>query len=186
MSTPIPIKKSTGELNSPLFMKDLNTPIIYGTFGIFITILCVITLALLFPHSAPTTAITGGKDLEKNITTGTIIVTIIFAILAIILVFVPSYKDVFKIFINLKFTFIIIIYCIGLIIFFRSLSTEFITKYASVLSPITLLIGIILFYLSINTTSYGLPDISFERINYTITYFLLIVFMLLFYTIDPG
>ena len=186
MSTPIPIKKSTGEFNSPLFMKDLNTPIIYGTFGFFVTILCVITLALIFPHSVPTTSITGGKKIENNITIGTIIVTIIFAILAIILVFVPSYKDVLKIFINLKFTFVIILYCFGLIIFFRSMSNEFSAKYASVLSPITLLIGIILFYLAINTPSYGMPDISFERINYTITYFLLIVFMLLFYTLDPG
>ena len=97
MSTPIPIKKSTGEFNSPLFMKDLNTPIIYGTFGIFITILCVITLALIFPHSVPTTSITGGKKIENNITIGTIIVTIIFAILAIILIFVTSYfKNFYK------------------------------------------------------------------------------------------
>ena len=66
------------------------------------------------------------------------------------------------------------------------MSNEFSAKYSSVLSPITLLIGIILFYLAINTPSYGMPDISFERINYTITYFLLIVFMLLFYTLDPG
>ena len=185
MSTSTSIK-NTGQFTKPLFIEDLNTPLVYGTFGVFITILCVITIAFIFPQSKIKQTILGEDDLKKNIGTGVIVTTIVFAILAIVLLIIPSYKDILGLFVNLKYVFLIIIYCIGILIFFRSVDSEFLSTYAYILSPVTILIGIILFYLSINADPMGIPDINFERIKYTLTFFLLIVFMLIFYTVDPG
>ena len=156
-------------------------------FGVFMLFLIILTLALVYPQSVVTKALGGNRNLSKNSMTGFIISLIMISILAIILILIPEYKEnFFKYVFTMKYVLLIMMYCIGLLIFFRSMDKDNLNKYADIISPITLLIGIVLFYFAMNSGPLDTFDINFERINYTLTYFLLIVFMLIFYTNDPG
>ena len=178
-------KKETINSSSDLLSK-IKTPLIYGTFGIVMFILIIIILVLLFSNSS-------NLDLKgvspsaqpKDVETAFIIISVLFSILFIAILVLPNFKDLFTLLSNLNYVLFIILYIIGLLIFYRSVSPDTINKYANIILPISLLLGVFLFYKSINSST-GIMDLNLERIKYAITYFCLIVTMLIFYTIDPG
>ena len=139
-------------------------------FGVFMLFLIILTLALVYPQSVVTKALGGNRNLSKNSMTGFIISLIMISILAIILILIPEYKEnFFKYVFTMKYVLLIMMYCIGLLIFFRSMDKDNLNKYADIISPITLLIGIVLFYFAMNSGPLDTFDINFERINYTLT-----------------
>jgi hypothetical protein len=108
------------------------------------------------------------------------------AIVLIILLTIPHYKDFLNFLGKLKFVLLLAGYIIGLIILYQTVPKGIINAYAFLFFPITMLIGIFLFYLAMEKgTLYGL-DLNYERIKYALVYFCLLVFILLFYTVDPG
>jgi Concanavalin A-like lectin/glucanases superfamily len=115
-----------------------------------------------------------------------IIVAFISAILLIVFMTIPNYKDFLKFIGRLKFVLLLAVYIIGLIILYRNVPRGIIDAYSFLFFPATLLIGIYLFYLAMEKGQlYGF-ELNYERIKYAIIYFCLIVFMLLLYTVDPG
>jgi len=162
----------------------LKTPLIYGTFFAVMLILMGITIDLIYSKN---TSLPGAPPLtkEQNNTAITII-AFMSAIVLIIFLTIPHYKD-FLIFLGkLKFVLLLAGYIIGLIILYQTVPKGITNAYAFLFFPITMLIGIYLFYLAMEKgTLYGL-DLSYERIKYALVYFCLLVFILLFYTVDPG
>jgi hypothetical protein len=162
----------------------LKTPLIYGTFFAVMLILMGITIDLIYSKN---TSLPGAPPLtkEQNNTAITII-AFMSAIVLIIFLTIPHYKD-FLIFLGkLKFVLLLAGYIIGLIILYQTVPKGITDAYAFLFFPITMLIGIYLFYLAMEKgTLYGL-DLSYERIKYALVYFCLLVFILLFYTVDPG
>ena len=162
----------------------LKTPLIYGTFFAVMLILMGITIDLIYSKN---TSLPGAPPLtkEQNNTAITII-AFMSAIVLIIFLTIPHYKD-FLIFLGkLKFVLLLAGYIIGLIILYQTVPKGITNAYAFLFFPITMLIGIYLFYLAMEKGQlYGL-DLSYERIKYALVYFCLLVFILLFYTVDPG
>ena len=162
----------------------LKTPLIYGTFFAVMLILMGITIDLIYSKN---TSLPGAPPLtkEQNNTAITII-AFMSAIVLIIFLTIPHYKD-FLIFLGkLKFVLLLAGYIIGLIILYQTVPKGITNAYAFLFFPITMLIGIYLFYLAMEKGPlYGL-DLSYERIKYALVYFCLLVFILLFYTVDPG
>jgi len=81
------------------------------------------------------------------------------------------------------------VFIVAVIILFTALTKAQINKYAYLIVPITLILGFYLFYrvLAEDMTKYGVkPVIIVEQIKYIITFVLLILFMIIFYAIDPG
>lgn len=81
------------------------------------------------------------------------------------------------------------VFIVAVIILFTALTKVQINKYAYLIVPFTLILGFYLFYrvLAEDMTKYGVaPNIRAERIKYIITFVLLILFMIIFYAIDPG
>jgi hypothetical protein len=114
-----------------------------------------------------------------------IIESIIAAIILIYIVY--SFKQYIPQFSNVI---ILGLFIFAVIVLFTKLSTSQINKYAYLILPITLIIGFFLFYRipAENILPYsGNGDIVLiERIKYIITFVLLIVFMIIYYAVDPG
>ena len=162
----------------------LKTPLIYGTFFAVMLILMGITIDLIYSKN---TTLPGAPSLtkEQNNTAITII-AFMSAIVLIIFLTIPHYKEFLNFLGKLKFVLLLVGYIIGLIILYQTVPKGIVNAYAFLFLPITMLIGIFLFYLAMEKgTLYGL-DLSYERIKYALIYFCLLVFILLFYTVDPG
>lgn len=185
-ATAIPIINNATPLNSAknYDYAKLKTPIIYGTFFAVMLILMGLTIGLIYSKN---TDLPGAPSLtkEQNNTAITII-AFMSAIVLIILLTIPHYKDFLNFLGKLKFVLLLAGYIIGLIILYQTVPKGIINAYSFLFFPITMLIGIYLFYLAMEKgTLYGL-DLNYERIKYALIYFCLIVFILLFYTVDPG
>ena len=130
-------KKDTINSSSDLLSK-IKTPLIYGTFGIVMVVLIIIILVLLFSNSS-------NLDLKgvspsaqpKDVETAFIIISVLFSILFIAILVLPNFKDLFTLLSNLNYVLFIILYIIGLLIFYRSVSPDTINKYANIILPIS-------------------------------------------------
>ena len=177
MDAPLPSTNSIFE--------RIKTPLSFITFAIVMIILIVLVLIQIY----------GGKieGVDKSITytqdiqTSFIIIGFVFAILSILFLLLPNFKDI-KIFIGKFFNILLLIlYIIGLIIFFRDMPSNILSFYSFIIAPITFIIGFYLFYISMkNNPESRNFNINMERIKYTLLYFCFIVFALIFYTVDPG
>jgi len=185
-ATAIPIINNATPLDSAknYDYAKLKTPLIYGTFFAIILILMGVTIGLLYSKNVDLPGAPSLTQSQNN--TAITIIAFMSAIVLIILLTIPNYKEFLNFLGKLKFVLLLAGYIIGLIILYQSVPKGIINAYAFLFFPITILIGIYLFYLAMEKgTLYGL-DLNYERIKYALVYFCLLVFILLFYTVDPG
>jgi len=185
-ATAIPIINNATPLDSAknYDYAKLKTPLIYGTFFAVMIILMGVSIDLIYSKNS---SLPGAPSLtQEQSKTAITIVAFVSAFVLIILLTIPQYKE-FLIFLGkLKFVLLLAGYIIGLIILYQTVPKGIIDAYSFLFFPITMLIGIYLFYLAMEKgTLYGL-DLNYERIKYSLIYFCLLVFILLFYTVDPG
>lgn len=162
----------------------IKTPLVYGTFIIVMLILISVVVGLIYSKSID---LPDGKILsQKENDTAMMIVSFTVAILLIVFMTIPSYKDFLTFIGKIKFVLLLAGYIIGLIILYRNVPRGIVDAYSFLFFPATMLIGIYLFYLAMEKGQlYGF-DLNYERVKYALIYFCMIVFMLLFYTVDPG
>jgi len=162
----------------------LKTPLIYGTFFAVMLILMGVTIGLIYSKNVDLPGAPSLTQSQNN--TAITIIAFVSAIVLIILLIIPQYKDFLNFLGKLKFVLLLAGYIIGLIILYQTVPKGIVNAYSFLFFPITMLIGIFLFYLAMEKgTLYGL-DLNYERIKYALVYFCLLVFILLFYTVDPG
>ena len=177
-----PIKTDSFKMDDEFF-KKIKTPLIYGTFGIVLLALICIIIGLIYSKGGLSDS--GQLTGEQHATTW-IIIAFITAFLLIVLMVIPNYKELLIFLGKLKFVLLLVAYIIGLIILYRSVPSGIVNAYAFLFFPITMIIGIYLFYLAMEKGQlYGF-DLNYERIKYALIFFCLIAFMLVFYTVDPG
>jgi len=186
-ATAIPLLNTisaTPESSSNYSYSKIKTPLIYATFIIVMLILISVVVGLIYSKSAN---LPNGKALsQEEINTAIMIVAFVAAILLIVFMTIPNYKDFLNFISRIKFVLLLAGYIIGLIILYRNVPRGIIDAYSFLFFPATMLIGIYLFYLAMEKGQlYGF-DLNYERVKYALIYFCLIVFMLLFYTVDPG
>jgi len=185
-ATAIPIINNATPLDS---MKNydyakLKTPLIYGTFFAVMLILMGVTIGLIYSKNVELPGAPSLTQAQNN--TAITIIAFVSAIVLIILLIIPQYKEFLNFLGKLKFVLLLAGYIIGLIILYQSVPKGILNAYAFLFFPITMLMGIYLFYLAMEKgTLYGL-DLNYERVKYAVIYFCLLVFILLFYTVDPG
>jgi hypothetical protein len=175
-------------INATPDLTTIKRPIVYGSIMVLIIILISVTLALLFTNTdSPQLNANGKTPTQSEIETILIVLSFVVAIFAIMLLTIPAYKDLLTFFSKLSGVFRIILYIIGLVILFRTLPADTMNSYAYIISPVTLLVGIFLFYLVLKKDISEIEKhANFEKMNYLITFFCLIIFMLVFYMNDPG
>jgi len=184
-ATAIPLLNTiSAESVSSYDYSKIKTPLIYTTFIIVMLILISLVIGLIYSNSANLPSAKSLTQEENN--TAMMIVSFTLAILLIVFMTIPNYKDFLNFISRIKFVLLLAGYIIGLIVLYRNVPRGIIDAYSFLFFPLTMLIGIYLFYLAMEKGQlYGF-DLNYERVKYALIYFCLIVFMLLFYTVDPG
>ena len=148
-----------------------------------VILLVIILTSIYHPDHAKNVLPISTPSISSN--TAVIIESLIAAVILIYIVY--SFKQYIPQFANVI---ILGLFIFGVIVLFTALSKSQINTYAYLILPITLIIGCYLFYRipSENLVPYrGEGDILLiERIKYIITFVLLIVFMSIYYAVDPG
>lgn len=158
---------------------------------IILIILILIVLSVMYPSSVKSTtsddSINKQSTIRDNIT-AFIVITCILLFASIVIFFVPSFQEIKRLIGELRGIILIMIYLVFLLILFRSIiPADVLYTYSKILLPVTLLPGAYLFYKEITSKPPGSrTDLNYERIKYSLLYFCLIVFILIFYTCDPG
>jgi hypothetical protein len=114
-----------------------------------------------------------------------IILFFILLILGICFVILPSFKEISTLFQQISSVTYVILYTISLIFFFTLTPSSFLDKYAKYITPVTALIGAILFYKSITTEYISNFSINYERIKIMIILFCLITVFIIYYNFTP-
>jgi len=164
----------------------LNTPSFFYPLIILLVILIIIMFLIFFKVS-PTTTINSMSKSEQEITQNVLIVTFfVLIILCLCITFLPSFKNIKNLFQQISNVTYVILYTIFLIIFFDVVPNDFINNYAKYITPITIGVGVLAFYKSLQTDYISKFNVNYERIKTIILLFCLITSYIIYYNKDPG
>jgi hypothetical protein len=116
------------------------------------------------------------------------IITISFFLIILILcfVFLPNFRDFRNLFSQINNVTYVILYTIFLIIFLRLFPSSIMKNHAYYIIPITIIIAVILFIISLTSNYASIFNINYERIKMIILYLCFITISITYYSIDPG
>ena len=150
---------------------------------IFIAFLSIIVLILLFNKNL----FTGSDNLDTKISSSVFVSFLfVFLVVGLIVLFIPNFKEFKNLLYEIRSILYIVLYTLFLILFFSFMSKDVIEKYAYIITPITILITILIFYKGFSVDFIKSFNINYERIKTIILFFCLNVILLIFYNADPG
>jgi hypothetical protein len=155
------------------------------TFGYIILVVVMMFIALVaiaLIYSKGTSAETSSANIASIF--GFVLLLIIVA--SVLFKFKDNFALLFTYLSQSSNVIYLILYIIGLIALFTKLSRSDLDTYAYIILPITILLGVYLFYRNIAYDTIVNFNLNFERIKYAIVFACLIIFMSLFYAVDPG
>ena len=163
-----------GAASSSNPLTQLKAPQVYKAIGLLIFCLVIILFFLMFKAD---------KQTEQTVS---IILFFAFLLIVICIQFVPNFKAVRKLFQEISNIFYILIYVVFLILFFTLMPKDTLNKYGHLITPITLALGVFMFYKSFAYNYNDTFNINYERIKAMIMMFSLITIFIVFYDVDPG
>lgn len=179
MDTKTPNNSSSNEI------PKLKTPIVALFIGLFCLLIIIITFILLFNHGIFTKL--DLKAPNKEITADVfIVITFLLIIGALVMILIPNLKNLLEFITQIKSVFYVVLYTIFLILFFRSISSDTLNKYAFFILPISILLAIIFFYFGVSSNYIKDFNLNYERVKNVILFFCLITMFIIYYTVDPG
>lgn len=163
-------------------VKSITTQ--WNNWTVFIIVMIILLILIITVASTQLNT----TDLQNNTPSSLSIssIALIFEILLLVVflcIIIFSFKDYIG---RLSNVIILFIYIYALIIFFTQMPKDKLDKYAYIILPLTLIFGFFMFYIIISEKVPPNISIIFERIKYIITFVLLIVFMIIFYVVNPG
>jgi hypothetical protein len=183
MNTTTNIKKNV--------LHKFQTPYIFYPFIIMIIFLIIMMFLILYKVKPQNidykTAFPPPTKSQQEII-ASVFSILFFSLLVFVLsvVFLPNFKDLKTFFNETSNLTYIIIYTISLILLFSLLPINILNSYASIITPITFIIGIFLFYKSFSTNYILDFNVNYERIKTLILFFCLITIFIIYYNTDPG
>ena len=185
----------TSALNEGLTKKIYNSlsnqTMLYYVSTLLMIVLIVITITLVYtagklPTSKP---LSNDSNMVLQIILPIFITFIVFAVLYYFLQNNEGFKTISQGFFGSSYLFLLLFYVLFLIVLFQNILTKSqIDEYAYIILPVTILFGVYLFYINISSTIQGflLVNQLQDRIKFSIIYFCLLVFLILFYSVDPN
>jgi hypothetical protein len=158
-------------------------------FIIIIVLLIIILFAVLFKVKIPNINIPSIKPTKsQEEATGDIFIALFFVLLVvgISIVLLPNFKDLKNLFEQISNVTYVIIYTIFLILFFSITPSNIINDYAYIITPITSILGLFMFYKGYSHNYATEFNINYERIKSMILIFCLITIFIIYYNVDPG
>jgi len=167
-------------------LPNLKTPFVFYPMIGFIILLIIIMFLIFFKVPLPSIIKSASKS-EEEITANVLIVTFFCVIVfTLCIVLLPNFKSIKSLFGQISNVTYVLLYTIGLIVFFTTVPTDVINNYAQYITPITIGVGVLAFYKSIQKDYIQDFNVNYERIKTIILMFCLITSYIIFYNKDPG
>jgi cytochrome bd-type quinol oxidase subunit 2 len=176
--------QQTNQINNENVLPEIKKPFAFYPIIILIVVLTIVLFLIIYKVK-----ITGGGDsksseeIAQNVSIILFFVLLLFVICVILL---PNFKGIKTIFEQISNVTYVIIYTIFLILFFRFLPDDTINDYAYIILPVTIILGVFMFYKSSTYSYIDKIDVNYERVKMMILFFCLITVFITYYTIDPG
>ena len=172
--------------NNTNILTNFKMPIVFYSVIAFIIIL-IIMMFLIFYKVPIVTSFNSLTKSDQTIAANILIVTFVtLIILGLCITLLPNFKSIKDLFVQINTVIYVILYTIGLIIFFITVPNTFINDYAEYITPITIGLGVLAFYKSLQRDYISEFNINYERIKTVILMFCLITSYIIYYNIDPG
>jgi hypothetical protein len=174
--------------NKTDLLKTINHNPIFFTIGIGIILLVIAIFIILFKVSVPTTSSSTSTPSSVQSIASNIMIILFFMFLIIIgaVSLLPSLKEFKEFLLQILNVTYVILYTIFLILFFRLVPSDIINKYASIITPVTILLSIFMFYKAFEQNYAAIFNVNYERIKTIILFFCMITLFILYYITDPG
>lgn len=170
--------------NNQNVLQNVKNPDIFNISIALIIFLIIGFFLIIFKVKIPFKGVP--KSDQEVVADTFIILFFILFIFGICFVILPSFKEISALFKQISSVTYVILYTILLIFFFTLTPSSFLDKYAKYITPVTAIIGAILFYKSIATDYVTNFSINYERIKIMILMFCLITVFIVYYNLDPG
>jgi len=149
-------------------------------FSFIIVVMIIGMFMILYNVKLPSNVPSMDKTNEQITYNVFIVMFILIFIIAISIKLLPESYNLVNFFSQIKWVGFILIYVIGLILFFRLTSIDIINKYASVILIVSAVIGLFLFYNATTTNYISQFNVNYERIKSILLLFLFIVIVSVF------
>ena len=163
----------------------LQSPSILYTLLAFIIALIVILICFMSKAPNPFKG-RPSKSAEEAVADTFVVLFFVLLIVGICITLLPNLKEVKNLFEQISNVTYVIIYTIGLILFFMITPGEFVNKYAHIIAPITIIGCALMFYMGGSSNYVEKFNVNYERIKTTILLFCLITIFIVYYNSDPG
>jgi hypothetical protein len=185
MSTP-----GTNTISKENLIPEFKMSSMAKPFGIVLLALTIILFILLFNQgfsfSKPETK-TSTKTANEITQDVFIVLTFVLIGLGLLFFLLPNFKEnIHKFLEQISNTIYVFIYTIFLIILFLTLPNKILDNYGFIITPLTLLITIFLFYKGFSTNYVEEFNINYERVKSVILFLCFITISILYYSVDPG
>jgi hypothetical protein len=173
--------------------QPFGNPMIYLSI-IIMLILIVITILVIYTEAKKVELKDTTHAVNIKLESGNIFLIVLGGLIIVSMTiiyfrFPEFYHNIMVALYNSYYLFFLLLYIIFIIVLYQNILTpEQITEYSYFILPITVIIGIIIFYLNISSTISNFLSINAtaDRVKYSIIYFCLIVVLILFYYINPN
>ena len=166
-----------------LKLLDLNIPGIFYPMLFLILVLIVSLVVVFYNINIGETKTKSDKAVTANIL---ITLFVCLIILGICISILPSFTDIGKLFQQIYNVTYVILYTIFIILFFTLVSDEIIDKYAFLIVPISIVLGMATYYKSLSYNYVTNFNLNYERIKMLILLFCFLTTSIVYYNIDPG
>jgi len=165
-------------------LQNLKTPTVFYPIILFILALIIILLLIFFKVPF---VVGNLPKTDQGAATNIIIVTsFVLIIFFLCITLLPNFKSIRGLFEQISNVTYVILYTIGLILFFTFVPKDWINTYAKYITPITMGLGLLAFYKSLQRDYIDDFNVNYERIKMVILMFCLITSYIIYYNKDPG
>ena len=168
------INKTIGGVSSTNPLQDIKTPKVFLPVMVLILFLVVILFYTIFKINS---------EIEKSIF---ITLFFTFLVLGLCINFLPNFDAIRKLFGEISNVLYLIVYVIFLILFFTITPEDTINKYSYIITPVTIILGIFMFYKSSVHNYNEAFNVNYERIKTMIMLLCLLTIFIIYYSVDPG
>jgi len=161
-----------------------SAPILFIA-GFILLLLLIFILRLLYNEGTLFRYTGLNKSQSSVVNEILIILSVVFAVFFILVLFFPSMKEFGGFLTNISSSFLCILYTFFLLYCLYTIPTNTMTKYASTLVPFFLFLTFFVFSGAL-LTSFTTSNPMYNQINTIILFFCFLTTVILFYTVDPG
>lgn len=164
----------------------LKTPRVLIPFMILLVFLIIVMFLIFFKVRLPSSIKMEPKSTAQIVGDTFIVVFFCLIIFVMCVALLPNLKEIKTLFEQINSVVYVIVYTIFLILFYTLSPSDFINKYAKIIVPFTVFLGILSFYKGLSQNYVAAFNINYERIKMLIISFCLITCYIIFYNTDPG